>query len=72
MAGGWFRVGDDRLGPERLRFDTVIDGHATARLAQRLGLLPDGRSVTTVAGCLRVMQLGGINGGTCSPNGVRP
>ena len=30
MAGGWFRVGDDRLGPERMRFDTVIDGH-TAR-----------------------------------------
>lgn len=27
MAGGWFRVGDDRLGPERMRFDTVIDGH---------------------------------------------
>jgi CubicO group peptidase (beta-lactamase class C family) len=30
MARGWFRVGDDRLGPERMRFDTVIDGH-TAR-----------------------------------------
>ncbi|CAN5636990.1 hypothetical protein BH20CHL7_BH20CHL7_10460 [soil metagenome] len=28
MAGGWFRVGPDRLGPERLRFDTVIDGRA--------------------------------------------
>ena len=26
---GGFRVGDDPLGPERLRFDTVIDGHAT-------------------------------------------
>jgi CubicO group peptidase (beta-lactamase class C family) len=26
MAGGWFRVGEDRLGPERLRFDTVVDG----------------------------------------------
>ena len=31
---GSFRVGDDPLGPERLRFDTVIDGHATrARLS---------------------------------------
>ena len=30
MARGWFRVGDDPLGPERMRFDTVIDGH-TAR-----------------------------------------
>ncbi|MEO5885785.1 MAG: serine hydrolase, partial [Candidatus Limnocylindrales bacterium] len=28
MARGWFRVGADRLGPERLRFDTVIDGRA--------------------------------------------
>jgi CubicO group peptidase (beta-lactamase class C family) len=28
MAGGWWRVGDDRLGPERMRFDTVIDGRA--------------------------------------------
>jgi CubicO group peptidase (beta-lactamase class C family) len=28
MAGGWWRVGDDRLGPERLRFDTIIDGRA--------------------------------------------
>lgn len=28
MAGGWYRVGDDRLGPERLRFDTVVDGLA--------------------------------------------
>ena len=28
MAHGWFRVGLDRLGPERLRFDTVIDGLA--------------------------------------------
>jgi CubicO group peptidase (beta-lactamase class C family) len=28
MARGWFRVGTDRLGPERLRFDTVIDGRA--------------------------------------------
>ena len=26
MARGWFRAGRDRLGPERLRFDTVIDG----------------------------------------------
>jgi len=26
---GGFRVGDDPLGPERLRFDTVIEGHAT-------------------------------------------
>ena len=24
-----FRVGDDPLGPERLRFDTIINGHAT-------------------------------------------
>ena len=28
LARGWFRVGVDRLGPERLRFDTVIDGRA--------------------------------------------
>ena len=28
MSGGWFRVGEDRLGPERLRFDTVVDGRA--------------------------------------------
>ncbi len=28
MARGWYRVGEDRLGPERLRFDTVIDGRA--------------------------------------------
>lgn len=28
MAGGWLRVGTSRLGPERLRFDTVIDGRA--------------------------------------------
>jgi CubicO group peptidase (beta-lactamase class C family) len=28
MAHGWFRVGTDRLGPERLRFDVVIDGRA--------------------------------------------
>ena len=28
MAGGWYRVGADRRGPERLRFDTVIDGRA--------------------------------------------
>lgn len=28
MAGGWFGVGTSRLGPERLRFDTVIDGRA--------------------------------------------
>jgi hypothetical protein len=28
MARGWWRVGRDRLGPERLRFDTVIDGVA--------------------------------------------
>ena len=28
MAAGWFRVGLDRLGPERLRFDLVIDGRA--------------------------------------------
>ena len=28
MARGWYRVGADRLGPERLRFDTVIDGRA--------------------------------------------
>lgn len=28
MAGGWWRVGADRLGPERMRFDTVIDGRA--------------------------------------------
>jgi CubicO group peptidase (beta-lactamase class C family) len=28
MARGWWRVGTDRLGPERLRFDTVIDGVA--------------------------------------------
>ena len=28
MAGGWFRVGLERLGPERLRFDMVIDGRA--------------------------------------------
>ena len=28
MARGWWRVGADRLGPERLRFDTVIDGLA--------------------------------------------
>jgi CubicO group peptidase (beta-lactamase class C family) len=28
MARGWFRAGRDRLGPERLRFDTVIDGLA--------------------------------------------
>ncbi len=28
MARGWFRVGADRLGPERLRFDTMIDGLA--------------------------------------------
>ncbi len=26
MARGWFRSGRERLGPERLRFDTVIDG----------------------------------------------
>lgn len=26
---GGFRVGDDPLGPERLRFDTVINGRAT-------------------------------------------
>jgi hypothetical protein len=28
MARGWYRVGEDRLGPERMRFDTVIDGLA--------------------------------------------
>jgi CubicO group peptidase (beta-lactamase class C family) len=28
MANGWYRVGEHRLGPERLRFDTVIDGRA--------------------------------------------
>lgn len=28
MANGWYRVGVSRLGPERLRFDTVIDGRA--------------------------------------------
>jgi CubicO group peptidase (beta-lactamase class C family) len=28
MARGWYRVGADRGGPERLRFDTVIDGLA--------------------------------------------
>ena len=28
LARGWYRVGRDRLGPERLRFDTVIDGQA--------------------------------------------
>ena len=28
MARGWFRAGRERLGPERLRFDTVIDGLA--------------------------------------------
>ena len=28
MAGGWFRAGENRLGPERLRFDTVVDGLA--------------------------------------------
>ena len=28
MAAGWWRVGADRLGPERLRFDTIIDGRA--------------------------------------------
>ncbi len=28
MAAGWWRVGSDRLGPERLRFDTIIDGRA--------------------------------------------
>lgn len=28
MANGWYRVGANRLGPERLRFDTVIDGRA--------------------------------------------
>lgn len=28
MAHGWYRVGAARLGPERLRFDLVIDGQA--------------------------------------------
>jgi len=28
MARGWFRVGTDRLGPERLRFDTITEGRA--------------------------------------------
>jgi CubicO group peptidase (beta-lactamase class C family) len=28
MSRGWYRVGADRLGPERLRFDLVIDGRA--------------------------------------------
>ena len=28
MARGWYRLGADRLGPERLRFDLVIDGRA--------------------------------------------
>lgn len=28
MARGWFRCGRDRLGPERLRFDTVVGGLA--------------------------------------------
>jgi CubicO group peptidase (beta-lactamase class C family) len=28
MARGWFRVGADRLGPERVRFDLVIEGRA--------------------------------------------
>jgi hypothetical protein len=28
MARGWFRVGSDRLGPERLRFDTTVEGRA--------------------------------------------
>jgi CubicO group peptidase (beta-lactamase class C family) len=28
LARGWYRLGSDRLGPERLRFDTVIDGMA--------------------------------------------
>jgi hypothetical protein len=28
MAGGRYRVGADRLGPERLRFDTIVDGLA--------------------------------------------
>ena len=27
IARGGYRVGDDPLGPERLRFDTPIDGH---------------------------------------------
>ena len=43
---GWFRVGDDRLGPERMRFDTVIDGHTARAWLSRLGLLPDGRALT--------------------------
>ncbi len=28
MAGGWYRLGEHRLGPERIRFDTVVDGRA--------------------------------------------
>jgi hypothetical protein len=28
MAGGWYRLGADRLGPERIRFDLVIEGRA--------------------------------------------
>jgi len=28
MANGWHRVGTSRLGPERIRFDTVIGGRA--------------------------------------------
>ena len=28
MAGGWYRLGESRLGPERIRFDLVIDGRA--------------------------------------------
>lgn len=28
MARGWYRVGEDRLGPERMRFDTIIGGLA--------------------------------------------
>ena len=32
MAGGWYRLGEDRRGPERVRFDTVIDGRARRAL----------------------------------------
>ena len=40
---GWLVAGRrDRLGPERMRFDTVIDGVVASGLAVRLGLLPGG------------------------------
>jgi hypothetical protein len=32
LADGTFQIGEDKLSPERLRFDTIIDGQALRAL----------------------------------------